>query len=123
VNVTYELQNPALALTNVIVSLPLGPGAGKPVVTACDGLHVHNAKERTLEWSVDRIDAAHRSGALEFTVPGTHTDAFFPVTAAFTSDTLLCDLGVTDVLLDGDVPKKVRFASTTALSVESFVVE
>ena len=57
-----------------------------------DGDYQYNARSNTLAWSVDLIDASNRSGALEFVVPVSPPDAFFPVDVTFSATHTLCQV-------------------------------
>ncbi len=37
VNIDYELSNTALALQDVVITVPLPAGSGAPVIGSCDG--------------------------------------------------------------------------------------
>lgn len=56
VNVEFALQRKELRLTDVIITLPLG-GGDVPAVAACDGAYKHNARDNTLSWRIDEVDA------------------------------------------------------------------
>jgi hypothetical protein len=95
VNVEYTLQpqKPAIDLSNVVISIPLGT-TSPPEIVSCDGSTSYNAKAHTLEWKLDYVSDSNSSGVLEFNITGKSPDAFFPVTVAFQSTATLCDLDV-----------------------------
>lgn len=100
VNIEYALQNEALTLNEVLVTVPLGSTDAAPRVVACDGAYKHNTRDNTLQWRIDSVSASNASGALEFTLAGrgVNADAFFPVTVTFNSTDTLCPLDVADVV-------------------------
>lgn len=57
-----------------------------------DGDYQYNARSNQLTWTVDLIDSANRSGALEFVVPVASSDAFFPVDVSFSAAHTLCQV-------------------------------
>jgi Adaptor complexes medium subunit family len=101
VNVEYTLQpqKPAIDLSNVVISIPLGTTAS-PEIVSCDGATTYNAKAHTLEWKLDYVSDSNSSGVLEFNIAGKSSDAFFPVNVAFQSSSTLCDMDVSVMLSD-----------------------
>lgn len=69
--------------------------AGKGAVLAAqvDGDYQYNARTNSLAWTVDIIDASNRSGAMEFVVPVSSADSFFPVDVSFSATHTLCQVG------------------------------
>ncbi|XP_032833020.2 coatomer subunit delta [Petromyzon marinus] len=120
VNIEYELQEEALELTDVVITIPLPAGAGVPVVGELDGEYSHDTRRGQLEWRLPLIDAKAKSGSLEFSCPGLPSD-FFPLSVTFLSRKTYCDIAVTGVsLVDGDLPSK--FSTETSLVVDKYEI-
>ena len=68
-------------------------GVGAPIVGDCDGEYNYDSRKNMLVWSLPVIDAANKSGSLEFSIGG-HPDDFFPVNVNFVSKKSYCDLQV-----------------------------
>jgi coatomer subunit delta len=98
VAVEYELQNQALSLRNVVVSIPTGQLPGLPNVTSIDGTYTYDGRANVLHWQIALVDRASPSGSLEFTCGTSNSAVFFPVNVAFTSNTLFLPLTVKTVL-------------------------
>lgn len=101
VNIEYELTRSDMTLDNVNILLPLGT-TDPPVIHAIDGSYKHDDKAGVLCWHQDIIDSGNSSGSLEFEVPGSDTDAFFPVHVRFQSQSLLCPIEIDSVSSIGD---------------------
>jgi len=101
VNIEYELVRSSMTLHDVNIVLPLGT-ADPPAIEAIDGLYKHDPKTGTMCWHHDVIDANNSSGSLEFAVPGSDTDTFFPIRIAFASQTMFCPIEVTEVFSTAD---------------------
>lgn len=94
VNIEYE-STASYDLQNVQIIIPL-PGQS-PSVNQIDGDWRFDSKRSVLVWSIDLIDDTNRSGSMEFVVPATDSESFFPVEVEFTSATTLCDVSVETV--------------------------
>ena len=57
-----------------------------------DGDCRYDARKSIMLWSIDIIDASNRTGSLEFVVPNTRPEAFFPVTVNFNATRTLCQV-------------------------------
>ena len=57
-----------------------------------DGDWHNDARKSIMLWSIDIIDSSNRTGSLEFVVPNTRPEAFFPVTVNFTASRTLCQV-------------------------------
>lgn len=96
VNIEMELTRKDLVLHDVNILLPLGT-TDPPVVESLDGQYKHDPRAGMMCWHFDVVDASHSSGAMEFSIPGSDPDAFFPIHIGFRSETLLCPIQVTGV--------------------------
>lgn len=124
VTVEYTLNNDALHLADVVITVPLGSDAAPRVNQCGAGTTKHNTRENSLAWHVDSVAAGSSSTAvLEFTVKGKSVDAFFPVNVAFVgADCSICPVDVEDVaaLDDG---RSLRFSVSKTLVVDQYVIE
>ena len=126
VNVTVEftLNNDALHLADVVITVPLGSDATPRVVACGAGTTKHNTRENALTWLVDSIAAGASSNAvLEFSVKGKSADAFFPVNVAFVgADCAICAVDVEDVVALDD-GRSLRYSVAKSLVVDQYVIE
>ncbi|XP_030648252.1 archain 1a [Chanos chanos] len=120
VNIEYELQEEALELNDVIISIPLPSGVGAPVIGDLDGEYRHDSRRSVLEWCLPVVDVKNKTGSLEFSIAGQPND-FFPVSVSFVSKSNFCDIQVTKVSqVDGNSP--VRFSMETAFVVDKYEI-
>lgn len=96
VNIEMELLRKDLVLYDVNILLPLGT-TDPPVVESLDGQYKHDGRAGMMCWHFDVVDAAHSSGSMEFSIPGSNPDAFFPIQIGFRSETLLCPIQISSV--------------------------
>lgn len=97
VNLEYELENTALSLHNVVISIPLPPGAEPTISEApAHGSYAVNPHTANLEWMIDEVSeaAGTGSGSLEFEYEAEDTDACFPVEVDFVSQKGICGVEV-----------------------------
>lgn len=71
-------------------------------VFACAALQIDgewrfDSRAGTLIWSIDLIDDTNRSGAMEFVVPATDAEHFYPIELSFSSNKTFCDIAVAGV--------------------------
>jgi len=57
-----------------------------------DGDWRYDARKSIMLWSIDIIDDSNRTGSLEFVVPNTRPESFFPVTVNFNAARTLCQV-------------------------------
>lgn len=91
------MENTAVSLHNVLISIALPPGAEPTISEApSNGQYSLNADGSRLDWILDEVSegAGTTSGSLEFEVQGDDTDAFFPVVVDFVSQQGLCGVQV-----------------------------
>eukprot|EP00753_Platysulcus_tardus_P016193 PLAT5465.1.p2 GENE.PLAT5465.1~~PLAT5465.1.p2 ORF type:complete len:574 (+),score=342.39 PLAT5465.1:47-1768(+) len=119
VNIEYTLEREGMELHDVVITIPLG-SSEKPQIVTVDGLYTHNAREGTLEWQIDTLDASNDTGTLEFNIATSDADAFFPLSLNFTSVATCCDIGVVSVT-DSE-GSATAYGLTTALEVASYVI-
>ena len=63
-----------------------------------DGDWHYDARKSIMLWSIDIIDSSNQTGSLEFVVPMTRPESFFPVTVNFTANRTLCQVCTSVVL-------------------------
>ncbi|CAJ0956820.1 unnamed protein product, partial [Mesorhabditis belari] len=120
VNIEYTLQREDLQLDNVVITVPL-PAATAPVVSECEGSYEYQKSRSQLVWTLPVIDENSSTGTLEFTVPNGHSDSFFPVHVAFSSQKLYCNLSVDGAqLMDGSAP--VVYSIETNFGAEKYEI-
>lgn len=84
-------------------------------VPQVDGDTHYDARKSQLLWTIDLLDDSNRTGSLEFVVPATNPDSFFPVDVQFSSAQTLCQLAVKGVInTQTDAPVKYGFTSQLA---------
>jgi coatomer subunit delta len=97
VNIEMELTRTDVTLYDVNILLPLGT-TEPPSVNEIDGVYKHDPRNGMMCWHFDQVDANHSATAsMEFSIPGSDTDAFFPIQIGFRSETLLCPIQITGV--------------------------
>jgi hypothetical protein len=97
VNIEMELTRTDLVLHDVNILLPLGT-ASPPAIESIDGVYKHDPAAGMMCWHFDVVDRnTNSSASMEFSVPGTNPEAFFPIQVGFRSETLLCPIVITGV--------------------------
>lgn len=119
VNIEYELEQQNLELNDVVISIPLPPGAGSPIVGDCDGNYTYERSNNQLLWNLPLIDAANKSGSMEFSIAG-HPEDFFPVKVSFVSTKSYCDIQVSEVITTEDEP--VKYSSEVVFYVDKYEI-
>ncbi|BGP19995.1 coatomer subunit delta [Rhodosporidiobolus nylandii] len=125
VNLEYELENPALSLHNVVISIPLPPGA-EPVISdpPAHGSYAINPHTGRLEWTIEEVSeaAGTRSGSLEFEAEGDDADALFPVAIDFVSQNGMCGVEVLGVTNPAGGDAAVDYSLDSLLAVDRYEV-
>ncbi|GAA6046771.1 hypothetical protein JCM3770_005635 [Rhodotorula araucariae] len=125
VNLEYELENPALSLHNVVISIPLPPGAEPSISEApAHGSYAINPHSGHLEWTIDEVSeqAGTASGSLEFEAQGDDADACFPVAIDFVSQKSMCGVEVLSVSASATESSTVDFSLDSLLGVDRYEV-
>ena len=123
VSIEYELENENLGeLRSVIIAIPL-PEGSVPSVECPDGSWTVNEETNNLEWSLESISSANKSGSLEFSVTegAENADIFFPVVVDFVCEKTLSNVSVADVVLT-DTSASTAFSQQSVLSAETYVI-
>ena len=109
-----------MELHDVRIRIPLGTSSA-PNILSVDGTHKFNAAQSELVWELQMIDQSNKSGSLEFSISQKDTDAFFPITVEFSSQSLFVDVEVTGVTFVGNGgPLQYGFSKSMA-SDEYFI--
>eukprot|EP00106_Octopus_bimaculoides_P002902 XP_014770344.1 PREDICTED: coatomer subunit delta-like [Octopus bimaculoides] len=119
VNIEYELEQQNLELNDVVISIPLPSGVGSPIVGDCDGNYTYERSSNQLLWNLPLIDAANKSGSMEFSIGG-HPEDFFPVKVSFVSTKSYCDIQVSEVITTDDEP--VKYSSEVVFYVDKYEI-
>ncbi|GAQ92052.1 Medium subunit of clathrin adaptor complex [Klebsormidium nitens] len=120
VNIEYESQA-EFDLKNVLISIPLPALRDAPQVNQIDGEWRYDPRRSVLEWQIVLIDDTNRSGSLEFAVPATDPQSFFPIDVKFAADKTFCDVKIKQVI-KASSGEAVKFGGKTQLVVDSYQV-
>jgi hypothetical protein len=120
VNIEYELQQPELELTDVIISIPCPSGVGAPVVGDVVGEYKFDSKKHILEWRLPVIDASNSNGSMEFNIAGMESD-FFPIRVEFISTKTYSHIEVVGVKqVEGGDP--VKFSKEVLFTADRYEI-
>jgi len=120
VSIEYESTS-KFDLQNVVITVPLPPLREPPTVNQVDGDFQYDPRRSVLDWSIDLIDNTNRNGSLEFVVPATDTDGFFPIECSFGSKQTFCDVKVVGVTtIEDGTPAK--YTHSTNMVVGQYAV-
>ncbi|GAA5924866.1 hypothetical protein JCM1841_006955 [Sporobolomyces salmonicolor] len=127
INLEYELENPSLSLHNVVISIPLPPGAESSVnitEAPAHGSYAINPSTGRLEWTIDEVSqaAGTSSGTMEVECEGDDADACFPVGVDFVSQKGLCGVEVLSVVNPSAGDQPVDFSIDSLLGVDKYEV-
>lgn len=86
-----------------------------------DGDWRFDSRRSVIVWSIDLIDDTNRSGSMEFVVPATDADSFYPVEVSFSSNKTFCDIAV-DTCMHTQKDAHVKFSSKKLLATAEYVV-
>lgn len=120
VNIEYELENPELELSDVVISIPIPHGSGSPNVSECEGDYTHDTRRGMLLWQHPVIDAQNKTGSMEFSMAG-NPDDFFPVMMSFTSSKTFAGIGIIDCL-DTESSAPVKFSSEISFVADKYEI-
>ncbi|TMW50239.1 hypothetical protein DOY81_004689, partial [Sarcophaga bullata] len=120
VNIEYELEAQHLELQDVSILIPL-PMNVQPSVAEYDGTYNYDARKHVLSWNIPVIDAANKSGSMEFSCNSSIPGDFFPVQVSFVSKTPYAALKAKDVVLvDND--SGVKYSTENILFVDKYEI-
>ncbi|PPQ69658.1 hypothetical protein CVT26_001527 [Gymnopilus dilepis] len=115
VSIEYELENEAVTLYDVVISIPL-PDGSYPTVSSHTGEWSLDPSSHSLAWSIPVVSAEDESktGSLIFSVGGVDTGAFFPVDVSFIGQGSLAGVAVESV-------EKINGEGSPEFSVDAFI--
>lgn len=120
VNIEYELEAQHLELQDVTITIPL-PMNVQPSVAEYDGTYNFDSRKHILQWNLPVIDAANKSGSMEFSCNSSIPGDFFPLQVTFVSKTPYAALRAKDVQqVDDD--SAVKFSTETILFVDKYEI-
>ena len=119
--IEFELENTALTLENVVLSLPLA-GAFPEVTEMSQGDFQHDSASSMLHWRIGSIDSSEPSGSLEVNLDKSADDAFFPAAMQFTIQGTLAGVHVRDVVLV-ESGSSVDFGVSARSHTEQYLIE
>ncbi|KAJ2682281.1 coatomer subunit delta, partial [Coemansia sp. RSA 1285] len=119
VNIEYELNNADLELEDVVVTIPIPPGA-QPTVSDVDGVYNVDRAHSVLQWQIPTIDSSNKDGSLDFSIPGNDAGVFFPVHVSFACKKPYYGISVTGVTTPDS--QDVEFSQTISLVPENYSV-
>lgn len=96
VNIEFELARSDMTLHDVNIVFPLGT-TDPPAIESIDGVYKHDPRAGMICWHHDVVDANNSTGAMEFSIAGSDTEAFFPIQISFKSQNLLCPIEITNL--------------------------
>lgn len=120
VNIEYEASD-SFDLQNVMISIPLPALREAPALRDYVGEPRYDSRRSTLDWTIDLIDNSNRNGAMEFVVPASDPNVFFPIDVKFSAAKTFADVKVLNVVQTAS-GQPAKFAGKTELLVESFQV-
>lgn len=120
VNMEYE-STATIDLRNVTVIIPLPHVSSAPTINQIDGEWRYDSRRSALLWTIDLIDDSNRNGSMEFVVPTTDADNFYPIEVNFTSAKTYCDITV-DSVIHTQKGSPVRYSCSRILETSEYHV-
>ncbi|KAK9822895.1 hypothetical protein WJX74_001778 [Apatococcus lobatus] len=120
VNIEYE-STASFDLQDVTIAIPLPALASPPRVKNADGDHRYDARKSVLLWTIDLIDDSNKNGSMEFVVPATSDDSFFPVDCSFHATKTLCQVKIESVT-NTQSGAPIKYALQSELTTDSYQV-
>lgn len=120
VNIEYESSS-RFDLQNVSIAIPLPRLSHAPTVNQVDGDWRYDARRSSLVWTIDLIDDTNRNGSMEFVVPSTDADAFYPVEVQFTASTTFCEVEI-DSVVNTQKNAPIKYGYKRVLSTTTYQV-
>jgi hypothetical protein len=116
-----ELKRGGFRCDSVTVIVPLASPRDVRVAQ-CDGQSEIFERDGYIRWTLEAIDDDNPKAEIEFTVPPTDEDAFYPVVVAFEASQTICNIAVTEVVPvaedAGEVPELTIAKSCTTNKFE-----
>lgn len=120
VSVELERGQAGIDLYNVSVHIPC-QSSEAPDVSKVDGDYGYNKNNKVLVWSVGEITESKPSASMEFSIPETDADNFYPINIGFTSSQTYAGLSVTGVE-HAETNAAVPYRAQSVLSVEQYQI-
>lgn len=93
----------------------------QPSVAEYDGTYNYDSRKHVLQWHIPIIDAANKSGSMEFSCNASIPGDFFPLQVSFVSKTPYAGISAQDVVqVDSEVA--VKYSSESILFVEKYEI-
>jgi len=118
VNIEYATAR-EMELYDVSIKIP--GCASAPEIVEIAGTHAHDAREETLDWRIDCIDASNTAGTLEFNIAQRDADAFFPIVVSFRSKSLYYDVPIESVV-SVEHGSAISYSLNKALSIDEYKI-
>eukprot|EP01039_Chlorochromonas_danica_P002567 gene2567-2809_t len=120
VSIEYSMDLQDHELHDVRICIPLGTTA-MPSIVSINGSYRVNSGASELVWELPLVDASNSSGSLEFTIQQKDSNAFFPISAHFSSQQLYCAMDIIEVL-NANSNAPVVFGFSKSMSDEDYIV-
>ncbi|GAV00552.1 hypothetical protein RvY_11383 [Ramazzottius varieornatus] len=120
VNVEYVLNDTALELNDVVISIPIPQGTGTPIVGDLDNGQ-YSFERGSLMWKIPVIDDTAAVGTMEFTTPGGNPNSFFPIRVNFTCGVSLVGVEVEEIHTIKD-EEAVKFSTEHTLAIKKYEI-
>ncbi|KAH8244849.1 hypothetical protein KR032_001266, partial [Drosophila birchii] len=121
VNIEYELEAQQLELQDVTIVIPL-PMNVQPSVAEYDGTYNYDTRKHVLQWHIPIIDAANKSGSMEFSCNASIPGDFFPLQVSFVSKTPYAGIAAEDVVQVDSEAAGVKYSCESILFVEKYEI-
>ncbi|XP_017024318.1 coatomer subunit delta [Drosophila kikkawai] len=121
VNIEYELEAQQLELQDVAIVIPL-PMNVQPSVAEYDGTYNYDSRKHVLQWHIPIIDAANKSGSMEFSCSASIPGDFFPLQVSFVSKTPYAGIAAEDVVQVDNETAAVKYSCESILFVEKYEI-
>ena len=73
-------------------------------------------------WHVPIVDMSNKSGSLEFNITQKSTDAFFPISVGFTSQTLFCNVEP-EAVVSTDTQLPIMYGASKVMIADEYTIE
>eukprot|EP00817_Percolomonadidae_sp_ATCC50343_P002765 CAMPEP_0117428438 /NCGR_PEP_ID=MMETSP0758-20121206/8141_1 /TAXON_ID=63605 /ORGANISM="Percolomonas cosmopolitus, Strain AE-1 (ATCC 50343)" /LENGTH=451 /DNA_ID=CAMNT_0005214785 /DNA_START=236 /DNA_END=1591 /DNA_ORIENTATION=- len=122
ISVNYELNDVELPLSNVVIAIPLPSLDGFDVKSIEVGTYKLDKSNRCVLWQLDSITEDNDEGTLDIVISDSAPESeFFPLQISFSSDHLMSNLSVLDVV-SPDGENSLEYACSSSLSTEQFSI-
>ena len=124
VSLEYEVNNSAVSLQDVVISIPIPDGVTPEIGDCPCGTFKVDARQHVVQWHLGSVNQENSSGNFEFVVaPEADPSAFFPVEVSFNSADTFAQLAVQQVrLLSQENQPPAPFHFSASLTAEAYSV-